>query len=466
MRLTSTLGSARLRRGASLAAFVAVGGAMAFPAPTQAQAPPGPQPSAPAANPQDPLGNLVVTPGASRPLPKIGVARSLSSDLADVIVHGVVERDLDLSGEVEIVPDNTSPLDTSDTGVDLEAWAKRGVSAVIDLSGTTAGDQVTLGGKLYFVKKGGDPVFEQKTTTAAARLRPEAHRLSDQLIGALTGKNGSFYSHMTFTAQSGPLHTAYVIDADGHDVQSVSGVDELAIAAAFGKSETLYWVSSTNDDPYQIRSRNGAVTLPIKGSVYGLAWSKDRSKVAVSIGTDVGIYAFVGPDFAGINLVSPIPSAIEPAFTPSGKLVFSGAGRYGQRIYVDGKPISPDGIPAVSPTVCDHPDGVKIVFAAGPGARTDLVATGENGGPLVRLTAGQGSNGAPACSPDGRLVAFFSTRTTGDGPGLYVMRVDGQHARRISTFVGDSLRWDPLPQPPPAPAPPPAAPAPPQPAPR
>ena len=62
-----------------------------------------------------------------------------------------------------------------------------------------------------------------------------------------------------------------------------------------------------------------------------------------------------------------------------------------------------------------------------------------------RLTQNQGRNGYPACSPDGRLVAFFSTRTSGEGPGLYVMRLDGGRPKRISTLVGDSLRWDPLP---------------------
>ena len=45
------------------------------------------------------------------------------------------------------------------------------------------------------------------------------------------------------------------------------------------------------------------------------------------------------------------------------------------------------------------------------------------------------------CSPDGRLVAFFSRRTSGDGPGLYVMRTDGWRAQKIADVVGDSLQW-------------------------
>ena len=129
-------------------------------------------------------------------------------------------------------------------------------------------------------------------------------------------------------------------------------------------------------------------------------------------------------------------------FTPGGKLAFSGEGRTGQRIYVGDKPITPEGVFASAPAFCNHPDGARAVFAAGAGLDADLVSTGEDGGPLVRLTQHQGRNTYPACSPDGRLVAFFSTRTSGEGPGLYIMRLDGGRPKRISTLMGDSLRWE------------------------
>jgi TolB protein len=137
--------------------------------------------------------------------------------------------------------------------------------------------------------------------------------------------------------------------------------------------------------------------------------------------------------------------ALHPTFTPSGKLAFSGEGKFGQRVYVDDKPITPEGIFASSPVFCNHPDGVRTVFAVGVGQNADLVSTGERGGGLSRLTQNQGRNSYPACSPDGRLIAFFSTRTSGQGPGLYIMRIDGMRPKRISTLLGDSLRWDALP---------------------
>jgi TolB protein len=87
-----------------------------------------------------------------------------------------------------------------------------------------------------------------------------------------------------------------------------------------------------------------------------------------------------------------------------------------------------------------EPTEVRALFAVGLGKATDIAASGENGGGIVRLTSG-GTSRYPACSPDGRLVAFFSTRKGGEGPGLYIMRIDGSRAKRVSTLVGDSLRW-------------------------
>lgn len=414
--------------------------------------------SPPAQEPPDPLGNLVVTPGAGRPLPKLGIVPSISPDFADVLLRSVVQRDLDLCGEFELLPDRAAPdgAYSGDPAIDVEAWGKKGVEAVVRVAATTSGDEVSILAQAFLVKKGNTPIFDWKAKAAVSGLRGESHRLADLLIGALTGQNGGFYSRMTFTSGQGSIRFAYVMDADGHDTHTVSSPQEVAIDSAFGKNGDVYWVSGVGDDPYEIRSFKGPISLPIRGSVYGLAFSPDRTGVAVSLGTVESIQVFTGADLGSLRKASDVKRAIDPTFTPGGKVAYSGAGATGQRIYVGDKPITPEGVFAVSPTFCNHPDGVFLIFAAGAGKNTDLVRTGEQGGPLFRLTAGQGSNGHPACSPDGRLVAFFSTRTTGEGPGLYIMRVDGRRPKRVSTLLGSSLEWAPLPPPPARAAPVPA----------
>jgi TolB protein len=400
-------------------------------------------------NPEDILGNIVVVAGAMRPLPRIAVVPSLSSDLEDVTIRSVARRDLDLCGEFEVLPDSEAPAEAvlADS-VDPKMWAGKKVEALVQVNAhkLDGQDKLELSARVYFVNHGPAPVFERRFLVPPAELRTESHRMVDLVIGALTGTDGGFASRMTFVTGVGTLRRVYTVDADGFNATGLSPANEIALAPAFGKNDELYWASSANNGEYRIRSASGgAVDLPIKGSVYGLAFSKDRAQVAVSIAQDQTIKLFLGPDFEHLAPATEVGMALRPTFTPSGKLAFSGEGRWGQRIYVDGKPISPEGLFASAPAFCNHPDGVRAVYAVGVGKDTDLVSTNERGGDMVRLTQNQGRNGYPACSPDGRMLAFFSTRTSGEGPGLYIMRIDGGRPKRVSTLVGDSLRWDPLP---------------------
>jgi TolB protein len=434
-----------MRLNPTLAALALL--SLAASSPLLAQTPPPAGSAAP--NPDDLLGNLVVVAGGGRSLPKIGVLPSLASEMEDVTVRSVMRRDLDLCGEFEVLPDSAAPdgLYLSDSPIDVKAWSAKGVEAVVKVSGKKgANNQAEIRAQAYFTNRGQAPVYDKRFQVPEAELRVEAHHLADLVIGALTGQNGGFASHMAFSSGSGPLRRVYTIDADGDDARAISPQNLSAIAPAFGKNEELYYAAGPPEDLYSVYTASGTlVPLPVKGSVYGIAFSKDRSQVAVSIGVGATINVFSGPDFARVTQASPIGMALHPTFTPSGKLAFVGEGKWGERVYVDGKPISPDGLFASSPTFCNNPNGVRAVFAVGAGKDTDLVSTGESGGGLGRLTQSQGRNGYPACSPDGRLVAFFSTRTSGEGPGLYVMRLDGGRPKRISTLLGDSLRWDPLP---------------------
>lgn len=411
--------------------------------------------------PGDVLGNMVVMAGASQSLPKIAVAPSLSWEDEDVTLRSVVRRDLDLSGEFELLDDERAPQIAWDayqpnSPPHLEHWARTGVEAVVRLSGRPLEKgNAELFAQVFFVGQGDKAVFEQRITAKSSALRLSAHQLADRILGALTGHKGGFASQMTFASGMGKLRRVYTMDADGHEPTAISPAGGTAIAPAFGKNGELFYSMSTGGGEYRVfSSLTGLVPLPFQASVYGIAFNKDRSQVALSIGLGPSIVVFQGPDFEHLSAASDIPMAIHPAFSPNGQLAFSGAGAGGktQRIYVNAKPISPDGYFANSPVFCNHPEGVRAIFSVGVGKDTDLVSTGEQGGALVRLTQNQGRNGYPACSPDGRLIAFFSTRTSGEGPGLYIMRTDGARPKRISTLLGDSLRWDPRPAAPPAPA--------------
>jgi TolB protein len=88
--------------------------------------------------------------------------------------------------------------------------------------------------------------------------------------------------------------------------------------------------------------------------------------------------------------------------------------------------------PAWSPT------GEWIAFAgrANRKDKMDVFLVDITGGQVRQLTHGEGSNEDPTWSPDGRLLAFSSTR---DGRAqIYVMDADGSAPRRAADVPGAS----------------------------
>ena len=410
------------------------------------------QPADGAPNPEDVLKNFVIQGELpQKPLPKIGVVPSLSADIEDVTVHSVVRRDLDLCGEFEVIADDQAPdgLYLSDSPIDVKSWKDKGAEAVVKITGKKLkSGKVRLEGIAYFTDTGDTPVFDKKLDVAADSVRGESHRIADALIGALTGTPGGFSSQMTFVYGIGKQRRIYVMDADGHDPTAMSPTEQLALAPAFGPGQKLYYTASVNKGAFKVREPGveAPITFKPRGSVYGIGFNQARDEVALAIARGPNIELFRGPDFDHLKEASKADLVMHPSFSPTGKLGYSAAGKWGQRIYVDDKAVTPSGLNATAPTFCRHPDGIRLIYMVWLGENADLVAMGETGGGAYRITQGQGRNSYPACSPDGRLVAFFSTRRGGEGPGLYIMRIDGRRPKRISTLVGDSLQWARLPE--------------------
>jgi TolB protein len=418
------------------------------PAPARGQTPPPPRD-------ETVLGEIPVTGSATEHVVKLAILPSLAPDLEDVVVRGVVRRDFELSGLFDVIADGKAPAGMYgfDDPVDVPAWRKVGAEVVVKVSARKRdGKSVEVLGLAYFLSHGPDPVFQKKLLVPPADVRVTAHRITDALLGALTGRDGGFASHMTYTAPWGRSRRVFTMDADGHDLAPKSPENDTAIAPAWGPGGALFFELSHAYAPFSLfqnASTPTKIELPMKTSVYGVSFDGKTGRMAVAVAEAAGSSIYVGnADGTGLQKISTTEIATHPVWSPSGKLGWvGGGGKQGtQRVYVDGKPASPSGFAASAPTFCDTEDGIRLVFTVSvAGDRQDLVMTNEKGGGTARLTQDQGSNTYPACSSDGRLLAFFSTRKSGAGPGLYVLSLKRWTSQRLSSQTGESLRWAPLP---------------------
>lgn len=413
-----------------------------------------------AAPKEDILGEFVVTGTTQEHIPKIAIIPSMSPALEDVIVRSVIRRDLELSGMFELIADSKAPAGQYGftDPVDVGAWQRLGAEAVIKVAARTEGPEkdgkIEVVGLAYFPSAGKEPVYQTTLVVEKSNARKTAHQITDDLLGALTGRPGGFSSRFAFVGPWGRNLRVFTLDSDGNGQNPQTAEDVTSIGPSFGPDGRLYYSRSKNYSPFELNSLTiddkNSKSLPIKflGSIYSSTFDAEKKRLAVAVAESAKSSIYVGnADGTGMKRVSTTALATHPAFSVEGHLAWVGGGedQNSQRIYVDGKAVSPSGFTASAPTFCDTEDGVYLVYAVSVGGgRQDLIMSRPNGKGLTRLTQNQGSNSYPACSPDGRLLAFFSTRKNEEG--LYVLSLKRWTTQKVRGVMGESLRWEALPR--------------------
>lgn len=409
---------------------------------------------------EDVLGEFIVTGNAKEHIPKIAILPSLAPALEDVIVRSVVRRDLELSGMFRIIPDEKAPAGTYSfhDPVDVETWQSLGAEAIVKVAARNAeGGKIEVLGLAYFPSAGPKPVYETKLIVAKDKARKTAHQITDDLLGALTGRPGGFSSRFAFAGPWGRNLRVFTADADGYALTPQSDEKVTAIGPNFGSDGHLYYSRSKSYSPYRVvrqsmdetgEAKAEPVQLPFSGSIYSSTFDKSQQKLALAVSESGKSSIYVGNrDGSAMKKVSTTDLATHPVFSPEGQLAWVGGSpdHGSQRIYVDGKAVSPAGFTASAPTFCDTEDGVFLIYAVSVGGgRQDLILSSPSGKGATRLTQNQGSNSSPACSPDGRLLAFFSTR--GGENGLYVLSLKRWTTKKVMGTTGQGLRWVALPR--------------------
>jgi TolB protein len=384
----------------------------------------------------DLLGDIVVEatdPGQGGPRLMRIVVPAVDGPPANATrIDEILRRDLDLSGQFALLD------------VDKPA-SLRSAEAMVRVSVQSAGaGTIELKAAVFFDLDADVPAYEKSVTGRITETRRLTHTLVDDVIGALTGYRGPFVSRLTFVVTRGETRSVHVIDPDGFGLRRLSDESRLVSAAALGPDDVIHYAASVRNGRYRLYREDQAdpLTLRPPGSIYGIAFSPDRTQVALTIamGRDIRLYAGAS-DFSSLRPVGRLPLALSPTISARGTIAVSGAAASRPRIWIDGRAASPASASASSPDFCEHPDGTRLVYALGTRQRSHIVVADARGRNARQVTRDRARHSHPACSPDGRLIAFFSDRRTLEGPGLYVMRVDGHRPRKIANVRGDALQW-------------------------
>jgi TolB protein len=303
--------------------------------------------------------------------------------------------------------------------------------------------QVVVAGVLQIGKR--QVAIAPRVVDGADQAGRGGHRFVDKVVEAFTGSEGPFAAPLIIVRTDDRKRRAWMFDIDGGEAKALSAADEVASAVAFDPRGHALWAHGKDGRPFEPQGvGRPAVVLP-KGSIYGMAWSHDGKRFAVSVADGSGIELYASE--SKLDKFAPVskqPIALSPVWSHNGKLAYVGSKGKGRGIYVGRRRVSPGGTDSSSPTFCEHSEGLQLVWVEHFGKRSRLVVANADGSGHRVLETRSTRVHSPACAPDGRLVAFVVKEGGKTKPGLYVGNLDRWRPRRMADFVGDGLRWSPV----------------------
>jgi TolB protein len=381
----------------------------------------------------------VVVQGGSRSLFKIAVTAPLGDSAMASQVVDTSTRDFTLSSMFQVLDPKsfTANLAQEGAGIEPASWRNIGAEGVVKGNLSPRGSQTHVELRLYVVSRGATEVLKKEYDVASESIRSAVHQFDNEVVKYFTGTAGSFGGRLVFSATTGRGQKGvFSVESDGHGLGRMQTVSNTALAPAAGPGG-IYYAGGLPDGSYQLfKVGNPSAVLRHAGLIFGVAFGGGKMALVISQNGQSDIWTGK-PDGSGLSKVTNGGLNTHPAFGPGGQLAYVSNSGGNPQIFVDGKRVSFRGTYNMAPVFCNDPEGQKIMFMGRDGATWDVFSADPGGGNMKRLTQDQGSNTYPACSPDGRMVAFFSTRG-----GLYLSNPQGQNQQVIARTTGESLRWE------------------------
>ena len=387
----------------------------------------------------------------------------LSSDAETVAaartIGEVLWEDLNFEREFYLIPRDTYRSIGQPASLDavpLDRWRQLGADGVVVGSVQKTGKGVVVQMKLLQTTTG-QAAMAKEYSGSVANPRLFAHTIADEVHQNQRNLRGVARTKLAFTSDrdgervKGPvgsrdISNVYISDYDGANQRRITVTKSLDITPAWAPDgRALAYTSYRRGfaDIFVSYLYEGRLENPARGSDkinnYLPAWSPDGSKLAFMSSRDGNPEIYVmNRDGSGVRRLTHHQNAdVTPTWSPSGTQLAFTSDRSGQpQIYIinaDGtgmKRIS-DVSYADRPTWSPPPFNEIAYTGRSSAAGYDVFVYDFSRGSSVRITDGMGSNESPAFSPNGRHLAFMSSRGAGKYQ-VYTIARDGLDLRQMT----------------------------------
>ena len=355
----------------------------------------------------------------------------------------------------------TIPQARSLTNIPLDRWRELGADGVISCSVERSNnEQIQVTARLFNVQSASS-AFGVQYTGSFKNIRVYAHQLSDELHRHQRALNGVARTKISFSSDrdnEGILGSTndrqtkevYFADYDGANVKRVTVTRSLNITPTWSPNARAIAYTSWRrgyPDVFVSHIYRGNLESPAGGTTeihnWLPAWSPDGSQLAFTSNRDGNSELYImNSDGSNVQRLTNHPGIdTTPTWSPQGHQIAFTSDRTGSpQIYVLGA--DGTGLRRITfESYCDRPtwspspyNEIAYSSRTGPGHDIKVVDLATN--EVRQLTFGLGTNESPSYSPNGRHIAFTSTRGSGN-KHIWVVGRDGRGLRRL-TNVGNN----------------------------
>jgi TolB protein len=390
--------------------------------------------------------------GAGVEMLKLAVPRAEGEAEGARAAVETLSKDMDVTGLFQVLDPASFPAALQSEGLSFSSalWTQVGAQAVVKTK-VTGG---VLEARVYVVARGDGAVLSK--TYRSGELLDEIHQLANDIVQSFTGRAGVFGSRIAFAMTGHGPHEIASVDMDGGRTSVLTKMASDSLLPAYSPTGGEIAFTSylrNNPDLWVVGAGGGRARRVSKqpGLNTGAAWSPDGHSLALTLSYEGNSELYrINPEDGRVLARLTTNPAIDssPTFSPDGAQIAFVSNRQGSpQIFVmpasGGAPkrMTFQGKYNQTPRWNPRVDKAQIAFTGRDERGVfDLFLLDLKTGHVDRLTQGHGSNLDPTWSPDGRLLAYASSRG-----GLFVQNPETHHEVQIWRGSASSPSWGPAP---------------------